>query len=521
MVACSDYFRAMLTSNMRECHENMVHLQGLSSSGLQSMVNFAYTGQLQLCFSSLEETLAAASHLQISEAVELCCQYMEIAIQHDNCIDILNLTELYSLDEANVKARNYILKNFDYLCEEEQYFKFSHNQMLSLLRDNGLNVTSEFGLFNFVIKWIQHKEEVREDHIAELMSCVRLPLLSGEELVDRVSQVGLMKQNKECADLLTAAKDYHIVVSKQPLLQNERTQVRSERKCLVLCQSKSLECFDIGTFHHAFLRDATVPLYNPCICVIDNFMYACGGKYDSNENNEIATARCFRYDPRFDSWFEVAPMMEARKDFCMVVFGNKFYAIAGQDENTVMQSLECFLVAANDWILNKPLPFPVYGHAGAKCGDLIYISGGQQFSGFSRQVYSYDPEENRWDEQPMLINARSNHIMVEFKGNLYVIGGNKEDGYGFPVATPSIEMFVPSTKTWTLCSATLNIRKAACCTLNDKIFIVGGVGQDEFYSNLIQEFDIKTDSVKLVTKFPTRIYGRACCVLTVPEFMYM
>ena len=41
----------------------------------------------------------------------------------------------------------------------------------------------------------------------------------------QVSKVDVMQENKECADLLTQAKDYHIVVSKQPLLQNNRTQV--------------------------------------------------------------------------------------------------------------------------------------------------------------------------------------------------------------------------------------------------------------------------------------------------------
>ena len=34
-----------------------------------------------------------------------------------------------------------------------------------------------------------------------------------------------MQNIKACADLLTQAKDYHIVVSKQPLLQSKRTQV--------------------------------------------------------------------------------------------------------------------------------------------------------------------------------------------------------------------------------------------------------------------------------------------------------
>ena len=83
--------------------------------------------------------------------------------------------------------------------------------------------------------------------------------------------------------------------------QSDRTQVRSHRSSIVLSHAQNLECYTFQNKHHGFLRDAPIPLFNPSVAVLDNFMYACGGKYDSTENNEIATARCFRYDPRYIS----------------------------------------------------------------------------------------------------------------------------------------------------------------------------------------------------------------------------
>ena len=75
------------------------------------------------------------------------------------------------------------------------------------------------------------------------------------------------------------------------------------------------------------MKDAPVTLYNPCVSVVNNFTYVCGGDYDSIENDEIATAPCFRYDPRFDSWFEMASMNEARKDSVLLESNNCLYAI--------------------------------------------------------------------------------------------------------------------------------------------------------------------------------------------------
>ncbi len=286
-----------------------------------------------------------------------------------------------------------------------------------------------------------------------------------------------------------------------------------------MCHAENLESYDFDTERHAFLKDSPVPLYNPCVCVVDNFMYACGGKYDSNENNEIATARCFRYDPRFDFWFELSSMNEARKDFVMVAHNNMLYAIAGQDENLVMCTLECFSIAKNDWESKSSLNHAVYGLAGTICKGIVYISGGQKFDGHCSNMLSYDPETDHWKEEPNMLHPRSNHVMLEVRDRLYVLGGNTEDSYGFPVPSIAIETYDPESKTWTGLKATLNIREAGATVQDDKVYIVGGINGQHYYSDLIQCYNPLEDRLDTVNKFPTRIYGRACSILSLPQYV--
>ena len=52
---------------------------------------------------------------------------------------------------------------------------------------------------------------------------------------------------------------------------------------------------------------------------------------------------------RFDSWYELASMNEARKDFVAVAFDGKIYAVGGQDENMVMCTVEYYTIATEDW----------------------------------------------------------------------------------------------------------------------------------------------------------------------------
>ena len=48
-------------------------------------------------------------------------------------------------------------------------------------------------------------------------------------------------------------------------------------------------------------------------------------------------------------------MDEARKDFVLIAHQNNLFAIAGQDENTMMNSVEMFSVSTGDWENRSPL----------------------------------------------------------------------------------------------------------------------------------------------------------------------
>ena len=70
----------------------------------------------------------------------------------------------------------------------DQYMKLNHNQLAGLIQESSLKVVSEYVLFDLVLKWIKHDFGPREQYTAQLMQNVRLPLLSGEELVEKVSE---------------------------------------------------------------------------------------------------------------------------------------------------------------------------------------------------------------------------------------------------------------------------------------------------------------------------------------------
>ncbi|PAA60750.1 hypothetical protein BOX15_Mlig033334g1, partial [Macrostomum lignano] len=518
LVASSDYFRAAFSSGMREAGASCLELKGVTAEGLQAVLEFVYTGSLALSVDRAEDILNTASHLQISEAVQLCIRFLQLALSLDNCVELLNLSELYCLDEFGSNVRTFLLENFEDLCRCGALQRLTAAQLSDLLGDNRLRVAGEYLVFFAVVQWLEHEPDSRLPAVGDLIDQVRLPLLSGEHLVEKVSCIGFMRDVPACSDRLTEAKDYHLVVNKQPVMQTPRTRVRNHQRSVVMCHAENLEAFNLATKRHAFLKDCAVPLYNPCICELANFLYACGGRYDGNEASEMASARCFRYDPRFDAWHELVPMNEARKDFALVATGNScLMAIGGQDENMVMCTVERLCIATGEWRFLPSLQHAVYCHAAAVCDSRVFVSGGQRYDGYCDSLICYEPDSELWASRAAMLNKRGNHIMECVGSRLFVLGGNVEDIYGFPVPVTPIESYNSIADQWTLLRCSITIREAGSCVLDSRIYIAGGLDGENYYSHSLQVYDTQKDEVQLVERFPTRIYGRVCCLMTLPQ----
>ena len=115
MIAACDYFDAMLRSGMQETRASSIELKGVSAQGLRAVVNFIYTGELKLSMSNIGEILRAVSHLQVQFALKLCEDYLIEETTVENCIEMLQLAEMFSIANVKNAVNRYILRNFDKL----------------------------------------------------------------------------------------------------------------------------------------------------------------------------------------------------------------------------------------------------------------------------------------------------------------------------------------------------------------------------------------------------------------------
>ena len=61
--------------------------------------------------------------------------------------------------------------------------------------------------------------------------------------------------------------------------------------------------------------------------VLGGFLYVAGGEKTNDQRSPLSSA--WRYDPRKDSWLQVASMKMRRESFQLCVLGGALYAVGG------------------------------------------------------------------------------------------------------------------------------------------------------------------------------------------------
>ena len=516
MMASSEYIRTLLTYGTCNDKVDSALLPDLTSTGVQAVVAFAYTGELEMYEDTVFEVLAAASFLQVVGVVTLCDRYYKSVITMDNCVDILSISESFPTLMTQEEVREFIVQNFEELAQCNVFYKLSCKQLASLLEDNSFCVQSEYMMFELVLKWIRHDVSNRQNDVATLMRNIRLPLLSVYELYLKACNEVILTSNDECIKLLSEAKIYQSSVKEQPMLQSKRTKIRSEDHSIMVCQNSNFEAMNVIT-HKCERFGTPSPMYSPCVCVVDNFMYVCGGWNSIDGLDGQATAQCYRFDPRFEDWFQLPDMKTPRRDFVLVAFNKDLYAIGGQNENVRMRTMERFSIRTCEWeMCSTSLPEPVCGHSGALLDGRIYISGGSTVHGHQNTVWSYDPVADTWREEPPLLKQRSNHSMVKCMGRLLVIGG--DDGNS---KVNTIEIFDPSIKTWTQSKKELYYKYPilGATAIDWEVYIVNEDDGEEDGATygvscyVLDEDILREDVFVSESSQSGRIHTKNCCVM--------
>ncbi|XP_077290805.1 kelch-like protein 17 [Arctopsyche grandis] len=139
-----------------------------------------------------------------------------------NCLKILKQT---ADPKSKKKAMDLILENFETLHKTRDFLKLPVSNVIEILKSNDLITPSEEDVFNSVKLWVNHDEKKRRNELAQLMSSVRLSLLSLEFIVDDVLMFCLL-----CEECMVHVRRAIIDKSNHSSIQTDTPRRKKENK---------------------------------------------------------------------------------------------------------------------------------------------------------------------------------------------------------------------------------------------------------------------------------------------------
>ncbi|XP_053697648.1 influenza virus NS1A-binding protein-like isoform X2 [Sabethes cyaneus] len=502
----------------------------ITTPGLKYLVEYAYTGSLEVPNDMIRDVYLAAWQLKIDNVVKECARHMVGELEPESCIETRSLPGIARNNNFVLEVDSYIAKNFAEVSQQPGFLQLPCILIEVLYQTKQeMSIVSEASLCRLVLDWIRRR--MTEDGI------------SVSNLLERSHMLYLALDNslQDCSDLPPGqesesdlVQDYKRLAQKCPNSKKHRKGLKTPGRPRVLVYNRDIgervehsaqDCdwSLIGSSkvaNHTFVSLVTlngslsrlsiqlrlnVPTTPSPINTPDSVSASVSNEEDLSGTEkpelfcEVATmsgpkcglgvaelegkllvcggydrAECLKavesYCPSTNSWTQECNMGEARGRVQIAVINGTVYAVGGCNGTTELDSVECLSKIDKKWKKVCKLPLARSNAGVCALNDQIYCIGGWNGQSGIRQCDVLKPADNKWFSIAPLNTGRYQAGVASFKGNLWVAGGS--DAWN---CLGSVEMYNPENDQWTFAPSLLTPRRGCgLAEFNGKLYAVGG-----------------------------------------------
>ena len=463
--AASPFFCKLLESDMKENREGIIRFEDISGSIMEDVLEFIYTGTVEITQTNAEELIVAGNYLIIPSLKTASGRFLETEMSNCNCISTFYLAEKYDCVELIHNSRKFIHENFASVGEMDEFLSLEAKEVAVWISSDEIAVKAEADVFKIILKWVEHGKTERKAVFDELFRHVRLSFLSRDFLEDVVTNE-LVRENLACVKLvMDATVKMATFTSDDDLPQSPRKGL--ETRVILARGGKFTFCYlpeknqwkrlpdgstdrnqktqmltfrdQLFTFDEFSKAEKYDPVFNcwSMSDLIDVLAYSAivtvvkGDMYSIEVNKPVGKSTIKRYNVELCTWQTVVESPQGcRNSSCAIASGSYLYLLGGSvpGNASYVSKAERFNIVETHWEEIADMQQGRGGAFGVASEEKIFVAGGlSEKRKVSKKCEMYNVSTNEWHFIRSLNTWRMYGSMVCLSGTLYVLGGTKNN----------------------------------------------------------------------------------------------
>ncbi|XP_054828233.1 kelch-like protein 23 [Eublepharis macularius] len=504
LAACSNYFKAMFTSDMKEKSKNQISLSGLSPTILESLVIYTYTSEIQITKRNVQSLLQAADLLQFTSVKKACEKFLVRHLDVDNCLGMHSFAEYHVCSELEKESRRILLSRFEEVWKQEEFLEISSEKLQFILSRNNLSIWKEDAAIEPIIKWISYDVDKRTEYIYDLLSCLEMAL---DEMYLR-SALSVYKKCRLNENKIRSL--IHNALSHNP-------KAASKRSTAVMYVIGGYYWHPLSEVHtwdpvtNTWIQGADMPDHareSYAVTSLGPNIYVTGGY---RTDNIEALDKVWIYNCEADEWSEGCPMLNARYYHCAVTLNGCIYALGGYRGGAPTKEAELYDPLKKKWVPIADMIKGVGNATACVLNEVIHVTGGHygyRGSCTYDKIQSYHLDINEWSTITTSPHPEYGLCSIALENKLYLVGGQ----------TTITDCYDPEQKEWKQ-KADMMERRMECgsVVMNGFIYVTGGYSSSKgSYLQNIEKYDPECDKWEIVGNLPSAMRSHGCvCVYNV------
>ena len=473
LMAASPYFEAMFNSGMQEATNGEIHFKDMDANTFELVLEFIYTSKDVVSPENGCALLEAASLLQIKLLFEKCEVALSCNITVDTCLNLWRFASVHSAKTLRDAAFEVILGQFQEFVKQEDFMTLNSTELLDIIQDDRLEVTSEKAVVEAVIAWGNYSE-LNKTEIGKVFANLRLCQLSHEHIY-------ALKRH------FSTAVDSDIA-----------------RKAL----DKALELKHVPARRQA--TSSIMAKYRKCD-LFEEVLVLVGGEKEAPTETDVLEVLAYSLVKM--KWFQLKALPRpCGEHFAWCSDGESIFITGGYDyqENGFLE----YSGLSNQWKVGPTLGGGRYGHAMIAMSDALYVLGGCFGEGADTKTVStierYIFGNATWEKCGNLYQSVLYPSTSVSDNRIFLLGGSTRDNesidnivsnFGFR-RTTMIQCFDTTTNDTTIFTSKFVERVIDAVQVDCATYIAdfnGNIGNFEFKCG---EVKMKSEMLKVISRNP-------------------